>query len=145
MDYEEAENDEEWEGKRKEKERHDRCEKEEKEREEERQEELKALSKLKAELEIELQDRWREKKSEIFSYRALVSSRSNIFVHGTNGSGKTSFVLDCIKVQSTSDQTFFVNVDCIEYYSERLIAICISQHINILIKNAAKKLCGKKK
>ena len=81
---------------------------------------------MKVELENELLDRWREKKTDIFQFRALISSRSNIFVHGANGSGKTSFVLDCVKVQTTNDGTFFVNVDCIEYYSERLISICVS-------------------
>ena len=85
------------------------------------------------ELENELEMRWREKTSEIFQFRALLASRSNIFVHGPNGSGKTSFVQDCIKVQSSIDSTFYVNVDCIEFYSERLLAICISQHLHTLI------------
>jgi DNA replication protein DnaC len=53
---------------------------------------------VKSELENELTDRWREKTQEIFQFRALLSSRSNIYVHGPNGSGKTSFVLDCVKV-----------------------------------------------
>ena len=35
-----------------------------------------------------------------------------------------------------------MNVDCIEFYSERLISICISQHLNTLIYKAAKKLSG---
>ena len=77
---------------------------------------------------------------EIFQFRALLASRSNIFVHGPNGSGKTSFVIDCIKVQTNINSNFFVNVDCIEYYSERLLSIYVSQHLNTLIYRAAKKV-----
>jgi hypothetical protein len=36
-----------------------------------------------------------------------------------------------------------VNVDCIEFYSERLLAICISQHLNTLIYKAAKEISGR--
>lgn len=66
-------------------------------------------------------------------------------MHGPNGSGKTNFVLDCVKVQSQADNTFFVNVDCIEFYSERLLAVCISQHLNTLISRAVKRISGKGK
>ena len=94
-------------------------------------------------LEEELGDRWREKTTEVFQFRALLSSRCNVYVHGPNGAGKTSFVLDCIKVQSTIDSAFLVNVDCIEFYSERLLAVCISQHLITLLTKAAKKISGK--
>ena len=90
--------------------------------------------------EEELGARWKEKYAEAFQFRALLASRSNIFVHGPNGSGKTSFVIDCIKVQSNINSNFFVNVDCIEYYSERLLSIFVSQHLNTLIYRAAKKV-----
>lgn len=58
----------------------------------------KRAKKTKGELENELSQRWSEKLNEIFQFRALLSSRSNIFVHGPNGSGKTSFVQDTVKV-----------------------------------------------
>ena len=97
------------------------------------------------ELEKELDERWKEKQTEMLQFRALLSSRSNIYLHGPNGSGKTSFVLDCVKVQTTADSTFFVNVDCVEFFSERLLAISISQHLNTLIYKAAKKISGRGK
>ena len=78
-------------------------------------------------MEKSLEARWREKEQDIFQFRALLASRSNIFVHGPNGAGKTTFVHDCASVESRRDKTSIVFVDCIEYYSERLIAICISQ------------------
>ena len=43
-----------------------------------------------------MDDRWREKKDEVLMFKSLLSSKSNIFVHGANGTGKTSFVHDCI-------------------------------------------------
>lgn len=48
-------------------------------------------------------------------------------------------------MQSRYDNTFFVTVDCIEFYSERLLAICISQSLNTIISRAAKQVCGKGK
>ena len=62
---------------------------------------MREKSKKKAEkeektLQYEMDDRWREKKDEVLMFKALLSSRSNIFVHGANGTGKTSFVHDCI-------------------------------------------------
>ena len=38
-----------------------------------------------------------------------------------------------------------MNVDCIEFYSERLLAICISQKLNELLYGAAKKISGPRK
>lgn len=87
-----------------------------------------------------LAERWREKEPEIVQFRALLSSRCNIFVHGPNGSGKTSFVRECVAAQTAIDHTHSVDVDCIEFYSERLLAICISQHLNTLLAKAAKRV-----
>jgi len=70
----------------------------------------------------------------------LLESKSNIFVHGPNGSGKTSFVKDCIK----SGNNLHVYVDCVEFYSEKLISISVSQQLNSLIVFHAKKLTQSK-
>jgi len=48
-------------------------------------------------------------------------------VHGSNGSGKTNFVQDAIKLVNQNDPTkFIVYIDCVEFYSEKLISIIAS-------------------
>lgn len=54
----------------------------------------------------------------------LIDSRSNIIMHGPNGSGKTTFVQDCFK--NKRFETQYIYIDTIELYSEKLIAISIS-------------------
>ena len=49
-------------------------------------------------LELMIEEKWEEKSDEIFQFRALLKSRSNIFLHGPNGSGKTTFTRDCIDI-----------------------------------------------
>jgi Cdc6-like AAA superfamily ATPase len=56
----------------------------------------------------------------------LLSSKSNIFVHGANGTGKTTFVKDVVKTHNYINKDFLVYVDCIEFNSEKLIAAAIS-------------------
>lgn len=62
----------------------------------------------------------------MFLFKSLLGSKSNIFVHGANGTGKTTFVQDVIKTHTTVNQEFMVYVDCVEFNSEKLIATCIS-------------------
>jgi Cdc6-like AAA superfamily ATPase len=62
----------------------------------------------------------------MFLFKSLLGSKSNIFVHGANGTGKTTFVQDVIKTYTTVNQEFSVYVDCVEFNSEKLIATCIS-------------------
>lgn len=78
--------------------------------------------------------------TEIFQFRALLKSRSNIFVHGPNGSGKTTFTRDCIDIQTKLDGSMGVFIDCIESYSEKLIAIQISSQLNNMINNFGSNL-----
>jgi Cdc6-like AAA superfamily ATPase len=62
----------------------------------------------------------------MFLFKSLLGSKSNIFVHGANGTGKTTFVQDVIKTHTTVNREFSVYVDCVEFNSEKLIATCIS-------------------
>jgi ABC-type Mn2+/Zn2+ transport system ATPase subunit len=66
----------------------------------------------------------------------MVESRSNIYVHGPNGSGKSVFVQDMLGTLKQESLAIFI--DCIEFYSEKLIAIYLSQELDIHLKNKAK-------
>lgn len=81
-----------------------------------------------------------EKSEELFLMRSLLNSKSNIYVHGANGSGKTTFTQDVIKTHNSINGNFLVYVDCIEFNSEKLIAACISQQLNSVVQSALKKL-----
>jgi Cdc6-like AAA superfamily ATPase len=81
-----------------------------------------------------------EKSEELFLLRSLLNSKSNIYVHGANGTGKTTFVQDVIKTHNSINGDFLVYVDCIEFNSEKLIAACISQQLNSVVQSALKKL-----
>jgi len=55
-----------------------------------------------------------------------------------SGVGKTTFALDCLKsIRYTSP---FIYIDTIEYFSEKLISIFISQQIHGILKNIASSL-----
>lgn len=56
--------------------------------------------------------------------RTFIQSKSNIYVYGQSGIGKTSFVIDAFNSFSESDlRIHMIYVDCIEFYSEKLITI----------------------
>jgi len=67
-------------------------------------------------------------------------------MHGSNGSGKTTFVHDAIKsLKKPGLGTIAVFIDCIEFYSEKLISISISQQLNGHIASLLSKLKMEKK
>jgi Cdc6-like AAA superfamily ATPase len=68
----------------------------------------------------------------------MLESRNNIFMFGANGTGKTTFVQDCIKSLQISHQNenqalFYVYIDCVEFYSEKLISIALSKQLNVAV------------
>ena len=100
--------------------------------------------KVKDKLQYEMDEKWKEKQVEVFQFRALLSSRSNIFVHGANGTGKTSFVTDCIMTQRQGyqdiPQNMCIEVDCIEFFSEKLIAVKVSSQLRYEIRKIGNAL-----
>lgn len=77
--------------------------------------------------ESKIGKRWEERINDLKFFQEILRSRSNIFMHGSNGSGKTTFVQDCIKgLEKPGTYSISVFVDCIEFYSEKLISIAIS-------------------
>ena len=49
--------------------------------------------------EDELEMKWKEKMNDVFLFKSLLASKSNIFLHGPNGSGKTTKgIMDLIKI-----------------------------------------------
>lgn len=46
--------------------------------------------------EVSISVKWSERMTDFQHFSTLLDSRSNIFVHGPNGSGKTTFVTDCM-------------------------------------------------
>jgi Cdc6-like AAA superfamily ATPase len=90
--------------------------------------------------------RWKERLGDLKFFQEILRSRSNIFLHGSNGSGKTTFVQDSIKgLERNGSNQISVFVDCIEFYSEKLISICISQQLNGHIASIVSKLKMDKK
>ena len=59
-------------------------------------------------------------------------------MHGSNGSGKTTFVQDCFKAKRFDLPHIYI--DAIEFYSEKLISICISQHLHGILQTKAAEL-----
>lgn len=45
----------------------------------------------------EIGHRWKERLNDLKFFQEILRSRSNIFLHGSNGSGKTTFVQDSIR------------------------------------------------
>lgn len=72
--------------------------------------------------------KWQHRRSDVELFHTLIESRSNIFMHGSNGSGKTTFVQDCFKAKRFDLPHIYI--DAIEFYSEKLISIYISQHLH---------------
>ena len=80
-------------------------------------------------LQSDVKQKWSERLDDIYLFSTLLHARGNIFVYGSNGCGKTSFVQDTLKLS----QCRAVHVDCVEFYSEKLIAIQASQLIYSMI------------
>ena len=89
-----------------------------------------------------LSEKWQHRKEDVDMLMTLIDSRANIIMHGPNGSGKTTFIQDCFKTKRF--ETPYIYIDTIELYSEKLIAISISQQINGILKTIANKLKLKK-
>ena len=85
-----------------------------------------------------IEDKWQHRKKDVELFHTLLESRSNIFLHGSNGCGKTTFVADCFK--SKKFDLPAIHIDAIQLYSEKLIAIYISQHLHGILQNKATQL-----
>ena len=64
-------------------------------------------------------------------------------MYGPNGCGKTTFTLDCLR--ANFDQMPIVYIDCVEYYSEKLISTYISIQLNAILPYLARKSGVEKK
>jgi Cdc6-like AAA superfamily ATPase len=70
----------------------------------------------------------------------LAKSHSNIFLYGSSGVGKTTFAQDCLKYQALEANSTglilpHIYVDCVEFYSEKLI----SNYVSLCLDNILKK------
>lgn len=92
-----------------------------------------ASLKIEKEMNEQLTKKWIEKSNELFLFKSLLASKSNIFVHGANGTGKTTFVQDVIGTHREINDEFVVYIDCIEFSSEKLVASAISQQLNVRV------------
>ena len=81
------------------------------------------------------QFKWSHRKPDLELFFTLISSRSNIFLHGSSGTGKTTFIRDCFA--AVPNQTPMIYIDTIEYYSEKLISIAISQQLHSILQQSA--------
>jgi Cdc6-like AAA superfamily ATPase len=71
-------------------------------------------------------------------FLTLIESRSNIFMHGPNGTGKTTFAQDCFRAVRTKIPCIYV--DTIEFYSEKLISIAVSQQLHGILQQHAQAI-----
>ena len=95
----------------------------------------------------ELKEKWVDRSDDRDWFYNLFDARQNVFMHGPNAVGKSSFINDVIKMynfDSHGSEFFDVAVDCVEYYSEKLIAINISNSLNTRIRARAKKILDTK-
>ena len=67
-----------------------------------------------------------------------LDSRANILLDGANGSGKTTFVRDCLETFGLESPLIYV--DAVEYYNEKLMCIVISHQIVSALQRLAKEL-----
>ena len=67
---------------------------------------------------------WQYRQDDVNKLLTLIQSHSNIFMHGCNGCGKTTFVQMCFNYKRRDAPCIYV--DTTEFYSEKLIAISIS-------------------
>lgn len=72
--------------------------------------------------------------------------RSNVYLYGPTGCGKTTFVTDCLRALAANNQQTQLTlppifVDCVELYSEKLISnyvsLCLDNQIRKLLKDHA--------
>jgi tRNA A37 threonylcarbamoyladenosine biosynthesis protein TsaE len=75
-----------------------------------------------------------------------------VFLYGPSGCGKTTFTLDCLRYLTHSDNTEIgsriltpIYVDCVEFYSEKLIATYISIFLNNMLKQLFREAAGPSK
>ena len=63
-----------------------------------------------------------------------------MFIYGPSGCGKTTFTMDCLKyfteTQTGSRVLSPIYIDCVEFYSEKLI----STYLSIYLDNIFKKI-----
>ena len=71
---------------------------------------------------------WLHRQSDITRMLTLLESKSNVFMHGTNGIGKTEFVKTCFMYKQCTIPCIYI--DTTEFYSEKLIAVSVSCGIN---------------
>lgn len=67
---------------------------------------------------------WQHRQADVDKMLTLIQSRSNVFMHGANGCGKTEFVQMCFEYKRCAIPCVYI--DTTEFYSEKLIAISIS-------------------
>ena len=78
--------------------------------------------------------KWKERAHDMEFLTTVLESRNNVFLYGTNGCGKTEFVHDCVS-RLKNQSTGMLHIDCVEFYSERLISIILSQQINKFVQD----------
>ena len=73
----------------------------------------------------------------------LAKSHSNIFLYGASGVGKTTFAQDILKYQSSEMSILpHIYVDCVEFYSEKLIANYVSLCLDNMLKKFYRDISG---
>ena len=90
----------------------------------------------------ELQVKWSQHRDAKDYLVNLFDARQNIFMHGPNAVGKTTFVHDVMRMYNFERKGVFheVYIDCVEYYSEKLISIVISKALDDAVRNTIARL-----
>lgn len=74
----------------------------------------------------QFQERWRLREEDFNFLGTLLQSRSNCYLYGQNGCGKTTFVTDVLSLVEMP----YIYIDCVEFPSEKLIATQLSLSLN---------------
>jgi MoxR-like ATPase len=69
-----------------------------------------------------LHQKWINKEDEFDYMKTLITSRTNLFVYGYTGTGKTEIVRDALICSDIPS----IYVDCIDFFNEKLICLIIS-------------------
>jgi len=85
-----------------------------------------------------LKTRWKYRIDDVEKLSSLIQSKSNIYMHGPNGSGKTSLVIDVLKSHVFDCGSIYI--DSVEFYSERLISVTVSTQIQNIMWTQAQRL-----